>query len=165
MKLIKISLLLMLAGIAGCATTVEMEAPVPETPTVLITGASRGIGYELARQYAESGWGVIATCRNPSAAAQLQALAAANPNVIIERLDVTDFAQIDALAEKYKEQPLDVLLNNAGLSGSPSPKQLFRRLDYSLFDAYMHTNALGPLKMSEAFLPHVRAGDPREDPR
>jgi NAD(P)-dependent dehydrogenase (short-subunit alcohol dehydrogenase family) len=78
--------------------------------------------------------------------------------VLIEQLDVTNFDQIDALAEKYRQQPIDVLLNNAGISGSPSPKQLFQRLDYSLFDAYMHTNAMGPLKISEAFLPHVRAG-------
>jgi NAD(P)-dependent dehydrogenase (short-subunit alcohol dehydrogenase family) len=128
------------------------------TPAVLVTGANRGLGLEFARQYAALGWIVIATARNPDSAQELQALAAANPKILIEQLDVTDFDQVDALAEKYREQPIDVLLNNAGISGSPSPKQLFQRLDYSLFDAYMHTNAMGPLKMSEAFLPQVRAG-------
>ena len=128
------------------------------TPAVFITGANRGLGLEFTRQYAAMGWTVIATARNPDGADDLQALAAEHPGLRIEQLDVTDFEQIDALAEKYKEQPLDVLLNNAGISGSPSPKQLFQRLDYSLFDDYMHVNALGPLKISEAFLPHVRAG-------
>ena len=128
------------------------------TPSVLITGGNRGLGLEFTRQYAALGWKVIATARKPDAAEDLQALAAENPNITIEKLDVTDFENIDALAEKYKDQPLDVLLNNAGLSGSPSPKQLFKRLDYPGFDAFMHTNALGPLKMSEAFLPHVQAG-------
>ena len=128
------------------------------TPAVFITGANRGLGLEFTRQYAAMGWTVIATARNPDGADDLQALSAEYPGLRIEQLDVTDFEQIDALAEKYKEQPLDVLLNNAGISGSPSPKQLFQRLDYSLFDDYMHVNALGPLKISEAFLPHVRAG-------
>jgi len=128
------------------------------TPAVLVTGGNRGLGFEFTRQYAVMGWTVIATARNPDEAEALQALAQEYVNIAIEQLDVNDFEQIDALAEKYKDQPLDVLLNNAGLSGSPSPKQLFGRLDYSLFDAYMHTNARGPLKMSEAFLPHVRAG-------
>jgi NAD(P)-dependent dehydrogenase (short-subunit alcohol dehydrogenase family) len=128
------------------------------TPTVLITGGNRGLGFEFTRQYAEKGWTVIATARNPDGAEALQALAAEHANITIEKLDVKDFENIDALAEKYKDQPLDVLLNNAGLSGSPSPKQLFKRLDYPSFDAFMHTNALGPLKMSEAFLPHVQAG-------
>ncbi|NOR20932.1 MAG: SDR family NAD(P)-dependent oxidoreductase [Xanthomonadales bacterium] len=128
------------------------------TPAVLITGGNRGLGFEFTRQYAEKGWKVIATARNPDGAEALQALAAEYSNITIEKLDVNDFENIDALAEKYKDQPLDVLLNNAGLSGSPSPKQLFKRLDYPSFDAYMHTNARGPLKMSEAFLPHLQAG-------
>ena len=128
------------------------------TPTVLITGANRGLGLEFTRQYAARGWQVIATARDPDSAGELQALAADNNNIAVEQLDVTEFAQIDALAAKYKNQPVDVLLNNAGLSGSPSPQQLFQRLDYTLFDAFMHTNALGPLKISETFLPNVQAG-------
>lgn len=147
------SLLLTVAAVPARA-----EAQASYTPTVLVTGANRGLGLEFVRQYAARGWTVIATARDPDAAKELQSLAADHDNIAVERLDVTDFAQIDALAEKYRDQPIDVLLNNAGISGSPSPLQLFQRLDYSLFDAYMHTNALGPLKMSETFLPNVRAG-------
>ena len=145
-------------GVEPVAATVTM-ASLPEdyTPTALITGANRGLGFEFTRQYAKLGWTVIATARKPAQAEALQALAGEYSNITIEALDVNDLDYIDALAARYKDQPIDVLLNNAGLSGSPSPKQLFRRLDYSLFDAYMHTNARGPLKISEAFLPNVRA--------
>lgn len=127
--------------------------------TILITGSNRGIGFEFARQYAADGWNVIATARRPEGADALQALAAEYPNVQIERLDVTDFAMIDALAEKLKDRPIDVVLNNAGISGDPNPEQVFRKLNYDLFDPYMHTNALGPLKISEAFLPNVEASE------
>ena len=67
-------------------------------PTVLITGSSRGIGLELARQYAERDWNVIATCRTPATAAQLKTIDAAHDNLVIEELDVTDFEEVDALA-------------------------------------------------------------------
>jgi NAD(P)-dependent dehydrogenase (short-subunit alcohol dehydrogenase family) len=150
------SMIIVLFSLVGSAQADSQDDGY--TPAVFITGANRGLGLEFTRQYAAMGWTVIATARNPDGADDLQALAAEHPGLRIEQLDVTDFEQIDALAEKYKEQPIDVLLNNAGISGSPSPKQLFQRLDYSLFDAYMHVNALGPVKMSEAFLPHVRAG-------
>jgi NAD(P)-dependent dehydrogenase (short-subunit alcohol dehydrogenase family) len=133
------------------------EAEDDYTPTVFITGANRGLGFEFTKQYTALGWNVIATARKPDQAEDLQALAAANDNLTIEQLDVTDFVQIDALAEQYKDQPIDVLLNNAGISGSPSPKQLFRKVDYESFDAYMHVNARGPLKMSEAFYNNVKS--------
>jgi NAD(P)-dependent dehydrogenase (short-subunit alcohol dehydrogenase family) len=152
------------------AVTVEAEtakevsplvtmADLPEgyTPTVLVTGGNRGLGLEFVHQYAAMGWKVIATARKPEKAEALQALAKEFPGISIEALDVNDLERVDALSEQYKDQPIDVLLNNAGISGSPSPDQLFRRLDYSLFDAYMHTNARGPLKMCEAFLSQVRA--------
>jgi NAD(P)-dependent dehydrogenase (short-subunit alcohol dehydrogenase family) len=133
-----------------------------DAPTVLITGGNRGLGLEFVRQYAADGWRVIATARRPEAADQLQALAQKNPLIIIEQLDVRDLPAIDALAAKYAERPIDVLLNNAALSGSPSPKQMFRRLDFDLFNAFMETNARGPLKMSEAFLKHVQASEQKK---
>lgn len=124
------------------------------TPTVLITGSNRGMGLEFARQYAARGWNVIATCRTPSAANALNALAEENGNVTVEELDVLDHGQIDALAQKYRGQAIDVLLNNAGILGG-FENQVFGVLNYDIFDTIVRTNALGPLKMAEAFAEHV----------
>jgi NAD(P)-dependent dehydrogenase (short-subunit alcohol dehydrogenase family) len=129
-------------------------APAPET-TVLVTGANRGIGLEFARQYAARGYRVIATARRLEQADELRALQAAHPQVIVEELDVTDFAQIDALAAKYRDQPIDILINNAGVTGEPFQTQVFGRIDYAAFDRVMHVNARAPLKMTEAFIGNV----------
>ena len=135
------------------------RAQIDYAPTVLITGSNRGLGLEFTRQYAAAGWTVIATARRPDAAADLKALSAEHPNIVIERLDVTDFEQIDALALKYQDQPIDVLLNNAGIAGDPGPQQVFRKFSYERFDSYIQTNALGPAKISEAFLSNVQASE------
>jgi NAD(P)-dependent dehydrogenase (short-subunit alcohol dehydrogenase family) len=130
-------------------------------PTVLITGANRGIGYELARQYAERGWTVIATCRQPAAAEALGSLARQHNNVIIERLDVTQFDSIDAVAEKYADTPIDVLINNAGILGD-NDKQKFGTFDYAAFDKVMAVNTKGPIRMVEAFVDHVAASEQKK---
>ncbi|MEO7386171.1 MAG: SDR family NAD(P)-dependent oxidoreductase, partial [Gammaproteobacteria bacterium] len=59
-------------------------------PTVLITGANRGIGLELVRQFSARDWKIIATARDAAGATDLQALAKADPDIVIEQLDVTD---------------------------------------------------------------------------
>jgi NAD(P)-dependent dehydrogenase (short-subunit alcohol dehydrogenase family) len=127
--------------------------------TVLITGANRGIGLEFVRQYAERDWKVIATCRNPDSAADLNALAAKHDNVVIERLDLLDHAGIDALAESYKGQPVDVLLNNAGLMQGPDRGQMVGTIDYAEFERFYRINVQGPLKVSEAFYPNVKISE------
>jgi NAD(P)-dependent dehydrogenase (short-subunit alcohol dehydrogenase family) len=157
----KILLVLLAAIAAGCTATADLTPPAPEKPTVLITGASRGIGYELARQYAAAGWGVIATCRDPAGAAQLQALAAEQPKVIIERLDVTDFDEMDALAARYKGVPIDVLINNAGILGG-NERQKFGSFDYTAFDQIMAVNVVGPIRMVELFVDNVAASDQKK---
>ncbi len=133
----------------------------PAKPTVLITGSSRGIGFELAKQYAARGWGVIATCRNPSAAEELASLAAENPNVIIEELDVTDFAEMDALAERYAGIPIDVLINNAGILGG-NDRQKFGRFEYDAFSEVMAVNVIGAVRMTEKFVDHVAQSDQKK---
>lgn len=125
-------------------------------PTVLITGSNRGIGLELAREYATAGWHVIATTRKPGEASELQRLAAAHHNVEVEALDVTNHAMIDALAGKLKGQPIDVLLHNAGISGGV-PAQTFGKMNYAAFRDALETNTIGPLKLSEALAENVRA--------
>ena len=132
-------------------------------PTVLVTGANRGIGLELTRQYAARGWKVIATARKPAEAAELKALAAEGKGkVSIETLDVSDFASIDALAAKYEGQPVDVLFNNAGITGGGSNQQFARKMEWPTYEQVLRTNVIGPLKMAEAFLPHLLASQQKK---
>jgi len=88
-------------------------------PAVLITGASRGIGLEFARQYAADGWHVVAACRKPAQAEELGKIAAgAADRVSLHPLDVLDHAGIDRLAGQLQSTPIDVLINNAGVGGT-----------------------------------------------
>ena len=73
------------------------------TSTVLVTGANRGIGLELVRNYAARGWTVIATARKPDQADDLNAIADEYETVTVERMDLLDHAGIDTLAEKLTE--------------------------------------------------------------
>ncbi len=129
--------------------------------TVLITGSNRGIGLEFATQYAAKGWKVIATYRGDTVPESLKFLADQYASVRAERMDVLRHDEIDALAAKLRDTPIDVLINNAGIMGtddSPSA-QTFGTLDYDLFEIFVRTNALGPLKVAESFLPHVAASN------
>jgi NAD(P)-dependent dehydrogenase (short-subunit alcohol dehydrogenase family) len=132
------------------------------SPTILLTGSNRGVGLALAQEYAARGWNVIATCRTPAKARELQALADANPKVIIEKLDVTDVGQIGKLAEKYRGVPVDVLFNNAAWLGEPVSKQQFGNLDQDVFVEVMKTNVYGPLKLSEAFADNIAASQQKK---
>ncbi|MCB1623813.1 MAG: SDR family oxidoreductase [Pseudomonadales bacterium] len=124
-------------------------------PTILITGANRGIGLELARQYAKADWRVIATARAVAPATELASVAQQHSNLSIDPLDVTDNDAIAALSKKHRE-PLDVLLNNAGWLGDPR-KQGLGELDAKVFETVMRTNAYAPLAMARAFLPQIEA--------
>jgi NAD(P)-dependent dehydrogenase (short-subunit alcohol dehydrogenase family) len=135
-------------------------------PTVLVTGASRGIGLEFVRQYSADGWSVLACCRSPQRAAELRDLAATNPQVKIHTLDVSDFAAIDALASQLRGQSIDVLLNNAGLYGPKAGSehdlhQEFGHMDYAAWTRLFVVNTQAPLKMAEAFIEHVAASEQR----
>ncbi len=124
------------------------------TPAVFITGANRGIGYALTTLYAEMGWRVIATCRNPSAASQLNALGKKFGNVNIEKLDVTNEFDLKEIKAKYENVPIDVLINNAGLFG-PESQQRLGSLDYTLFRRVTDVNVYGALIVSDALRENV----------
>lgn len=137
--------------------------------TVLITGANSGIGLEFAKQYAARGWSVIATHRRDSTPDTLKALMQEHKNVRVEKMDVTDRAQVDALAQKLAGTPIDVLINNAGVfvlggangqwnnAGAHYDGQIFGTLDYQQFETFMKTNVAGPAMVTEAFAPLVKA--------
>lgn len=153
-----------LAAILGALLLVTgaVRAADAPAPTILITGANRGIGLEYARQSAARGWNVIATARHPAQAADLKALAEANPRVVIETLDVTDFAQVDALAAKYQGKPIDVLVNNAGFTGKMQDQAFGKHSDWAVFELVLRTNTIAPLKVAEAFLPNLLASQQKK---
>jgi len=131
--------------------------------TVLISGANRGIGLEFARQFAARGWRVIGTARDPAAAAELSALAAADPDVSVEPLDVTDVGAIDALAARLHGRPIDLLLLNAALGPTPQSAMLpLAKLDFELARLSFETNALGPLRLTRALMDNVTASTRRQ---
>jgi NAD(P)-dependent dehydrogenase (short-subunit alcohol dehydrogenase family) len=132
-----------------------------EEPTVLVTGSNRGIGLELARQYAERGWNVIATARKPEAADDLKAIQAEHPKLLIVQLDVTDHERIDELAAEYQGKPIDILINNAGISGGHE-KSKFGEMDLSVYPQVHAVNVVGPTKMAEAFLDSVAISDQKK---
>jgi NAD(P)-dependent dehydrogenase (short-subunit alcohol dehydrogenase family) len=144
--------------VLALAVDTGQPALAQDGSTVLITGSNRNIGLAFAQGYAKRGWNVIATCRTPEIANELKELAAEYDNVVIEELDVTDSAEIDALAEKYKDTAIDVLLGNAGInpfrSGDPSR---FGSINYKRFDEILKVNVIGATRVSEAFLSHVEA--------
>jgi len=150
-------------GLAGAAAIASAE-------TVLITGANSGLGLEFTKQYAAKGWTVIATHRRRELPETLAEVTAAYPKVRVETLDVTDVEQTKALAAKLVDVPIDVLVNNAGVyndrSGCASgddacqgtyQTQSFGQLDFTLLDTIMDVNIKGPLIVSQAFYPNVKA--------
>jgi NAD(P)-dependent dehydrogenase (short-subunit alcohol dehydrogenase family) len=124
--------------------------------TVFITGADRGLGLEFTRQYAARGDTVIATCRHPSGASELQALAGKSKKIEITQLDVSDDANIKAVAAQYKGRPIDILINNAGVLGRHEDETLgtFSRAG---FHTVMDVNVFGVLAVSEALRDNVSA--------
>jgi NAD(P)-dependent dehydrogenase (short-subunit alcohol dehydrogenase family) len=122
-------------------------------PTVLITGANRGLGLEFAKQYAGDGWSVIATCRNPIG---VGALAEIEGDIAVYGVDVLDQNSIDRFVGDLNGRAVDVLINNAGAYG-PKP---VKAADVTIADwtPIMQTNAMSPLLVSRALLPNVEAG-------
>lgn len=114
------------------------------TATVMVIGASRGIGLELARQYAADGWRVHATTRTPERPGPLGRL---QGDVTLHELDVRRTDQADALAAAFDGQGIDLLIHNAGV------------MDRGLGqDEVMAINAEAPIRVTEALLDAVKRG-------
>ncbi len=116
--------------------------------TVLVTGANRGIGFELCRQLAERGDDVIAVCR--SASDELRAIGVE----IIDGIDVSDGSAVARLASELGGRSIDVLINNAGILRG----ETFGRIDYDVMLEQYRVNALGPLRVTEALSGNLDQG-------
>jgi NAD(P)-dependent dehydrogenase (short-subunit alcohol dehydrogenase family) len=131
-------------------------------PSVLITGANRGIGLEFARQYADAGWRVFATCRYPAEADDLQALAARKDHVSLHRLDVTQSQDMVAIAWEVHDTPIDLLLNNAGIYLEPD--YLGPGLGAIRYDDWLRTievNTLGAFRLTEKLFSNIASSEKR----
>jgi NAD(P)-dependent dehydrogenase (short-subunit alcohol dehydrogenase family) len=113
-------------------------------PSVLVTGANRGIGLEFARQYADDGWDVIATAREPSS--ELDAL-----GVRVEALELRDLEAVAGFGERL-DGPLDVLIANAG---TWIPEQAETAEDGRAWAEMMVANCIAPFLLAKSVLPRV----------
>jgi NAD(P)-dependent dehydrogenase (short-subunit alcohol dehydrogenase family) len=116
-------------------------------PTVLITGANRGIGLEFARQYSNDGWDVIATARHSSP--ELDAL-----GVRVEALDLSDADSVAAFPQKI-DGALDLFIANAGTN---HPMNGESAEDAREWQVMMMVNAIAPYVLGKALLPRMANG-------
>jgi NAD(P)-dependent dehydrogenase (short-subunit alcohol dehydrogenase family) len=130
-------------------------------PNVLITGSNRGLGLEWVRQYAAKGWRVYATCRQPLEAHDLQEMAARQDNISILRLDVTKPEQINAIAVELMKEPIDVLINNAGVYLEKYVEVGLMKLRYEDWEYTFQVNTLGAVRVTEALQGHVSRSERR----
>lgn len=114
---------------------------------VVVTGANRGIGLEMVMQLLARGDEVDAVTRHPEALP---------PHVRVHRCDVSDDGAVRAMAAELDGAAIDMVINNAGVSGGPH--QSSRDMDFSEALRTYNVDALGPLRVSLALLPHVRRG-------
>jgi NAD(P)-dependent dehydrogenase (short-subunit alcohol dehydrogenase family) len=118
--------------------------------TVLVIGASRGIGLEFSRQYAAAGARVLASCRDDAAAPRLRALGATPL-----RLDVLDPVEVDTFGRGLASEAIDLAILNAGVFGPRTSG--IEAPDSADFDRVMHTNVLAPMRLIQALAPPLAA--------
>ena len=116
-------------------------------PSVVVTGANRGIGLELVSQYLADDWQVYGCCRRPELATELTGLAT-NSALSIHQLDVGNPDSVKKLALALSEQSIDLLINNAGIYGGE--RQSFGDIDYAQWTRVLEVNTLGPYRVSTA---------------
>lgn len=122
------------------------------TPSILLIGASRGLGLGLAQRLSADGWRVTATVRDPARADALRAI----DGVRVECLDIDDPVSLEELFQRLRGELYDVLYVNAGISAPPQPSPL-SATQAELGQLFM-TNALAPVRLAERFASQVRDG-------
>ncbi len=127
--------------------------------SILITGAARGIGFELAKQYGEAGDRVYATTRSPEAADKLKTIAENSGGLVtIHKMDVGDMDSVKACARELDGAPIDILINNAGVWGGLET-QTFANMDYDNWAHEVNIMAMGPFRVVQTFFDSVLASE------
>ena len=121
---------------------------------ILITGANRGIGLELARQYSSAGHHVSACCRKPAEATALNEMA--GENLRVHELIPTDALSVSALVEDLGDQGVDILVNNAGAPGPAADQQSALSMDFDGWLETFNVNTLAPLRVLQALHPILK---------
>jgi NAD(P)-dependent dehydrogenase (short-subunit alcohol dehydrogenase family) len=121
-------------------------------PSILITGAGRGLGLELARQYAADGWNVTGTVRDASGEASVKKVGAG-----AVRLDVTDFQEVRNFSRRLRGAALDILFCNAGVIGKRGAA--LGSFDFSDWEKVFRVNVLGAAALAEALVDNVAASE------
>jgi len=124
---------------------------------ILITGANRGIGLEMVNYAMAKGWRVFACCRDPHHADSLFAIAKlSSGRVSVHIADMLELATVQALAYELRHEPIDLLINNAGVYGSD--KNRFGSVAVNSWLDTFQVNSIAPLKMVEAFIGQLTMG-------
>jgi len=129
-------------------------------PSVLITGANRGLGLELSKQFLKDGYQVYGTARKPEEATELKEAGA-----IVVQLDVTSEESIQAMAKSLEGVALDILINNAGYFG---PNKIGTKMDdisnvtRKEMELCFQVNTMGPIFVTQALLPNLQAGEQKK---
>lgn len=121
---------------------------------ILVTGANRGIGLELTRQYLADGDEVIACVRAPHKATELHQLPGAE-RLRVEMMDMADFDSIAAARARVGDLPIDVVINNAGITGGP--RQNIDDVDLNAWHETLNVNTIAPLLVARAFKSNLAA--------
>lgn len=123
-------------------------------PSMLITGANRGLGFEFVRQYLADDWRVFGTCRNPAQADKLKALAkSAGGKLTVVEMDVTKPEIIRKAATQLDGSAIDLLINCAGIVGAFGQRP--GNIDYDSWAHVFDVNTMGSLRVLESFIDHI----------
>ncbi len=127
---------------------------------IMIVGATRGIGLELTKQYAEEGNSVIACARDTGSASLLDELASGSDNITIEQLDVANPSSIEEASNKIGDRAIDTVIIVAGAVGGMPENQSIDNIDIEEWHRTLDTNTIGPLLVAKAFKDNlVSSGD------
>ena len=125
--------------------------------TIMIVGATRGIGLELTKQYANEGNQVIACARDTANASLLNEVASGSENIKIEQLDIADAGSIESASSRIGEEAIDSVIIVAGWVGGMPDNQTIENIDIDEWHNTLNINTIGPLLVAKAFKSNLAA--------